>query len=191
MGGVREHERRPLGLVLGRVRPAEDIAVGEAVPIGLGMRRERLRHKADLDQGTNMRSDERVEDAVGDREVVDRRAVGPLGVDVSRAPLERSVAIAASEQVVRAKVDRDRAKRGELAEKLSAVGRVEVVGLVGAEIVPDRCVRSNGLPGMNLDFGRRGRRMSGLELGQHHALGRLQYGEKRDVLPGKRRAIRN
>jgi carboxypeptidase C (cathepsin A) len=47
-----------------------------------------------------------VEDAVEDRPVVHRTALGALGVDVRGAPLERGRAVAAGQQVVRAHVDR-------------------------------------------------------------------------------------
>jgi hypothetical protein len=68
--------------------------------------------------------DERIENPVSDCEVVNRRAIRLFCVDVGRAPLQGTFAVARCEQVVRAIVDRDRAERGQLAEQLFAVGCV-------------------------------------------------------------------
>ena len=83
VGGVGEDQLRPLSFVLGRVGPAgKDVALGEGVAVGLGMSGKGLRHETDFDQRTHTSGDESIEDAVGDGEIVDGRAVGAFGVDV-------------------------------------------------------------------------------------------------------------
>jgi hypothetical protein len=66
--------------------------------------------------------DQRVEDAVGEGEVVDRGSVRLFGVDVGGAPLQRAIAVAGGEQVVGAEVDGDGTEGGELAEQLLPLG---------------------------------------------------------------------
>ena len=78
----------------------KDVTIGKGVPVGLGMGGERLGHKADLDQWPDIRGDQGIEDAVGDGEIVDWRAVRALGVDVGRAPFEGTVAVAGGEQIM-------------------------------------------------------------------------------------------
>src|SRR6185312_5936767 len=115
------------------------------------MRGERLGHEADFHQGPDVSGKEGVENAIGDGEVVYRRAVGALGVDISRSPLERALAVAGGEQIVGAEINRNLAIRGKLAEEFLAVGSVDVVGLVGAEEVPDRCIWTGSLVRMDLN----------------------------------------
>jgi hypothetical protein len=114
------------------------------------MRGECLRHEADFDDWADVRADEGVEDAVSDGEVVDRSSVRLFGVDVGGAPLEGTVAVSGGEEIVRAIVNRDWTECGEFAEKLFAVWSIEVVWLVGAEVVPDGLVRRGELGGVNL-----------------------------------------
>src|SRR5579863_4096551 len=158
--GIDCHQLRPLVPVLRRVGPpGEDVALWKGVPIRLRMRGERLGHEADLDQWADVLGDEGIEDAIRNREVVDRRAVRFFGVKVRRSPLERTRAIAGCEEIVRAEIDRRRAERGELTQELFAVRRIGVVGFVGAKEIPDGLIRRDSAGGVNADGDRRvGRR---------------------------------
>lgn len=105
-----------------------------------------------------MRVDEGVEDAIGDGEVVDGRAVGLFGIEIGRAPLQGALAVAGRQQIVWAKIDGRGTHRGQLPEQLLPVGSVEVIGLIGAKIARDRGIWSNWLPEVYADMNqRRGR----------------------------------
>ena len=189
VGRVGLNQPRPTGLVLGRIRPAgEDFALGEAVAIRLRVGGERLGHEADLDQRTDMRFDQRVEYAVGEGEVVDRRSIRPLGVDVGRAPLQRALAVAGGEQVMRTKIDRNGAERSQFAEQLFAVRGVKKVRLIGAEEVPNGGVGAGRLAGMNLNRDRafKLRLDPGACLREERGQGWKKRSQKRDARPSKR-----
>src|ERR1700691_2387417 len=55
-----------------------------------------------------------------------------------------------------AEVDRNRAERGQLAEQIFAVGRVEIIGFIGAEEVPDGVVWASRLAGVDPNGNRGG-----------------------------------
>src|SRR5208337_3299315 len=82
---------------------------------------------------------------------VDRRAVRVFTIGVRRSPLERAASVASSEQVVRAEIYRRRAERAEFAQQLFAVGSIDVVGLVGSEVIPDGRVGADGARGVDAD----------------------------------------
>ena len=158
-----EDQLGPLLVVLRRVGPAGvDLVVlrlrRPLVLVRLGLDRQLLGHEPDLHVGLHAALEVGVEDAVDDRPVVDRLAVGVLGVGVGRAPLQGRGAVAGGEQVVRAEVDLLRAELAEFGEQLLAVLHVGVVRLVGAEEPPDRLEVAAGLVGPDGDRDRRGRR---------------------------------
>ena len=139
-------ELAPPGVVLRRIRPpGVDVVVVVArlpeMAIRLRMRRQRLRHESELHQRLHPALEVRVEDPIDDRPVVPRPARGVLGVRIRGSPLEGRHAVAAREQVVRAKVDlhsRTVADSAELRDQLPAVLHRGVVRLVGTEEAPDR-----------------------------------------------------
>ena len=107
----------PLPVVLRRVRPSGvDVVVRiarlpeMAVRHARRRRRQRLRHEAELHERLHLARHVGVDDLVEDRPVVDRPAVGILGVDVRRTPLEGVLAVARREQVVHAHEHRDGAR---------------------------------------------------------------------------------
>ena len=135
-------QRAPLVVVLRRVGlpPVHRRALvrRRVVRVEVGPRGERLRHEADLDERLRTPREQRVEDAVEDRPVVDRASLCVLAVRVRRAPLERGRAAAARQQVVRADEHRVRAELRELPEQPLAVRHVGEVRLVVAEEPEDR-----------------------------------------------------
>ena len=134
-------QRAPLRVVLRRIAPAgKEIALGKVVPIRLRMRRQRLRHEAQLHNRAHVRIAHGVEDAVRDRPVVDRRAVCALRVHIGRAPLQRAVAIARREQVVCAEVHRRvraAAQLAQLLQQLPSMRTIDIVRLIRAKVAPD------------------------------------------------------
>ena len=137
------HQLRPLGIVLGWIRPALAVVRLGVVPrVRLGSGGKRLGHESDLDERPGAHLNVAVEDAVEDSPVVDRLAHGILGVGVGRAPLQGWGAIAGNQKMVSADFDRHGTQRGQFANQLLAVGRVRVVGLVVPEVRVDRAERA-------------------------------------------------
>ena len=101
--------------------------------IRLGLDRKRLGHESDLHVRPNAVLKIRVEDAIDDRPVVDRLAIGIFGVSVGRAPFQRRRAVAGAEKIVRAEINVLRRKFAKLAEQFAAVGHVRIVRLIRAE----------------------------------------------------------
>ena len=124
--------------------------------IGVGLDRERLRHEPDLRVWLQAAVPVGVEDAVEGAPVVDRPALGVLGVGIGAAPLEGGRAVAGGEQVVGAEVDRERAELAQLRDQLPAVLHGRVVGLVRPEEAPDRLELSQRPRGIDLDRDREG-----------------------------------
>ena len=81
-----------------------------------------------------------------------------------------------------AEVNRNRAEGSQFSKEFFAVGGVEVVGLVGAKVVPDGGIGANGLICVDLD--RDWRRSLGLlrllKLGEKPHRGRQSRGQEGD-----------
>src|SRR5215469_2249522 len=92
-----------------------------------------------------------VEDVVQDHPVINGFSCSIFGVDVGGAPLQGSGAVARSQKIVDANINRDRAKLGDFAEQLLSIRRVCVVGLIVSEVIPNRGKRAVGLIRMNMD----------------------------------------
>ena len=91
-----------------------------------------------------------VEDAVEDRPVVNRVALGVLAVSAGGTPLQRRRAVAGGQQIVRAEINLLAAPSSpSSAEQLLAVLHVGVVRLVGAEEPPDGTQLAFGLGGVH------------------------------------------
>ena len=158
-------EATPLVVVLRRVGLApvhlRPLVRRRVVQVEVGARREGLGHEADLDERLHAAREQRVEDAVEDRPVVDGASLGVLAVGVRRAPLEGRRAVAARQQVVRADEDRVRAELRELAEQPLPVLHVGEVRLVVAEEAPEGPHLPDVGAGVHPHRDREGRRRAG------------------------------
>jgi hypothetical protein len=89
-------------------------------------------------------------------------------------------------------IDRNRTEAGEFSQQFFAIERVEIIRLIGTEVVPDRGIVAGGLASMNLDGDRRwwlGLDWAfdvGLCLGHEHSSGREKRGQKREMDSSKR-----
>src|SRR6201987_1738369 len=82
-----------------------------------------------------------IENTICDCPVVNRRAVGALGVHICRAPLQRPLAIARSEHVMCAEVHRSMRRVAQLSQfiqQFPPMRTINIVRLVRAKEAPDR-----------------------------------------------------
>ena len=128
----------PFGIVLGRIVGCPgDRALRVAYLVGLvpirKFRRQILRHEAQLHQRPHAGLLIGIEDAVQNREIVDRSAVRVLAVDVGRTPFQIRHAVTRGQQMVDADGDRHWAEVMQFAQQRAAVGERAVVRLVVPE----------------------------------------------------------
>lgn len=157
---------RPLVVILGWIAPAAaDQVVIEPRPpgvlVGFGMGRQGLGHEADLHIGPDPVGQIGVEQVVEDRPVIDRAALGVLGIDIGAAPLQGGGPVAGVEQVVGAEIDRLGRQGSQMAQQLAAVLHGRVVRLVGPEEPPDRPQLADRLAGVDGDLDWNGARRLG------------------------------
>src|SRR6201995_4295254 len=82
-----------------------------------------------------------IENTICDCPVVNRRAVRAFGVHICRAPLQRALAIASCEQIMRAEVHRSMRRVAQLSQfiqQFPPMRTINIVRLVRAKEAPDR-----------------------------------------------------
>ena len=151
------HQLSPLRVIGRWVGPTRvDAVVLDArrplVLIRVRLRRERLRHEANLDERLHLALDVRVENPVDDRPVVHGTAIRVFRVRVRRSPFQRRRSIARRQQVVNSDVHGNRAQRGELGQQPPPVRHVGVVRFVVTEEGPHR--RHRAASGRCIDVNR-------------------------------------
>jgi hypothetical protein len=106
----------PFAVILGRVRPSDGVipvrgAGNPGRAIRLRLRRERLRHEADLDERLSARLQIRVENAIRDRPVVHRPSRRVFRVGIRGPPLQSRRSVSGGQHEVGANVHRRAAHR--------------------------------------------------------------------------------
>src|SRR5580698_445003 len=110
----------PLVVIFRRIRPPGvdflDAGIRKAMPVGLGMRRERLGHESNFDQRRDTIRMKCVENVIENFPTVDRVSGRVFGVDVSRSPFQGSRTVASRQQIVNTYVDRRTVDSSQLAQ---------------------------------------------------------------------------